>query len=825
MRVSLEWLKEFVTVEADAGEVAARLTSVGLEVGNIDNPGKRYREAKVAKIIKVEKLGDSQNLWLVDVAISETKKATVVAGVANFKPGDFVPFIPKGAKMPDGTTVESREFKGVSSDGVLCSLKELELGADHTGIWVMNDALAKGSKSGDSLSAALSLDDDVLEIELTPNRADCLGYIHIAREVAILFGAELRLPKPATRALAGDSDDHISVEVKAERACPVYTGRIITDLKVGASPWIVARRLIASGVRTINNLVDITNYILLEQNQPLHAFDLRDISGEKIIVRFAADGERFVTLDGEERKLKSTDLVIADAEKPVALAGIMGGLNSEVREDTREVLLEAAYFDPMTIRRTSSALGVRSESSHRFERGINYDGVLAASQRATDLFATIAGGTPSRAPVGFISVGHLKKPPIPLSAQRVGELIGKKIPEEQIDRILTYLGVETTETKGKKAYLPPPWRPDLERPIDLVEEIARHIGYDNIEATIPLPRYEVLYRAESKAADRRERLVNRIRKTLCDLGFYETVNYSFVSQKLLETTRCSTPAELLVRIENPLSEEHSHLRPSLLSGLLKSGAYNLSQQLDQQIPDLRLFELGTVFAHPEANAKAIVERFHLAAIWFGSVKEVFWRGDARKVDFFDMKGILEQIFLMLGIEAMNFVKTEMTELHPHKGAAEIIAVNNESVGFIGMLHPKIGTALEIDETIAVCELDCDKLIALSKKEDAGYKPVSKYPAIMRDFALLLDKEKGLEIGKLLIYIQVQLKKMNLYNLLEEINLFDVYAGDRIPKGKISVAIRLFFRAPDRTLTKNEVEDFMKPILEGLKRDFGAELRS
>lgn len=805
MKVSLKWLKEYVDVKLDAKQLAERLTMAGLEVKGIEITGATWNNIFIGQVVAVSPHPNADRLRLATVNLG-TEQVTVVCGAPNIAPSQRVPFARVGARLIDGHTGEPvllkpAKIRGVISEGMICSEKELGISDIHEGIMVLPDEAPVGMSLGDYLG------DSILDIDVTPNRPDCLSLIGIAREIGALTGEHLRLPQVHYQQSEAPIDSFASVEIVEPELCPRYCASLITGMKVAASPTWLQQRLNAYGMRPINNIVDVTNYVMLEYGQPLHAFDYRKLKGKKIIVRRAADGETIITLDGSKRMLNPDILVVADSEQALAVAGIIGGLDSEVTNETDVVLLESANFNQAAIRRGCSHLRFQSEASIRFDKSLNPELPPLPLKRATRLLLEIAGG---RAADGIIDVypGRSEPKVMSLSVSEVKRLSGLEVSSEEIFQVTEALGFEHRATfSGEQILVSVPyWRSDVRCSADLVEEVVRIVGYDKIPSAklgSPLPPQ----RSRLSVAARRDDLRERLRSILTGFGFQEILTYSLVSLEKLQ--KLSPNRELLVqplRVANPMSREQEFLRNSLRSGLLSTLAHN--QKFEQG--GIRLFEIGKVF---EARGKDLPEeREMLCALLSGSRTELSWLAAKETVDFFDAKGVAESLLSSLGIDA-TFENSDDEGLFP--GRAASIMVDGGSIGAVGEVHPKVAQAYELSGLTCLIETDLEKLLpkisGMSK-----YQTMPRFPSVYRDIALVVDEQVS--------YGSVD-SIVRSFPLVAKANLFDLYRGDQVPRGKKSFAIRIVYRSPSHTLTDEEVGQVQDQMLTRLNKELGATLRT
>ena len=643
-------------------------------------------------------------------------------------------------------------------------------------------------------------DDTIFDLEVTPNRPDCLSVIGIAREIAALTDQSLPLPQVSYEEVALPIDQQVSIEIADPDLCPRYCASLITGVKVAESPGWLQQRLLAYGMRPINNIVDVTNYVMLEYGQPLHAFDYHRIRGRRIIVRRATSGEAVVTLDGVERFLSGDMLVIADEEGAVAIAGVMGGADSEVTQETRSILLEAANFNPASIHHTSRTLRLPSEASFRFERGISPELTIPALKRATQLIMQLAGGEAARG-LADVYPGKLERKPILLSTAKVKQILGIEFSLNQIVATLASLGFDCKETGSEVWVTAPYWRSDIHQPVDLIEEVGRIIGYDKIPATMlsqPLPRQE----PEPLLS-----LKRKVRHSLIGYGFQEVITYSLTSlerlTKLLAESHSLEPIPL--RVANPMTADQEYLRPNLRANLLAA----LSQNRRHEDGSIRLFELGRIYLPREKDLPDEPEI--LCGILSGPKLEKWWQGGDELIDFFDTKGVVEGLLNQLGVEA-SFELSKDESLHPNKQGAIVIADNR--LGVIGELHPKVTQAFEISGAVYLFEINLTTLLPFTIGHKA-FQPIPRFPATVRDMALVVDAK--------ITHQQVQ-DIIQSFSLVNRVTLFDVYSGEQIPPGKKSLAYRLSFQSPTHTLTDEEVNQVQQQILDKLSQELGATWR-
>jgi phenylalanyl-tRNA synthetase beta chain len=800
MKVSLNWLKDYVNISLPAKELADRLTMSGNEVGRIDVVGGTWEHVFVGQVTALDKHPNADRLKLATIDLG-TERMTVVTGAPNLEVGQKVPFAKVGARLIDGHTGQVAELKaakirGVKSEGMACSEKELGISDNHEGIMI----LPSGAPVGVPLSQYLG--DTIYDIKVTPNRADCLSVIGIAREVAALTDQRTHIAEPGYAEEGNPIDEAISIEIADPDLCSRYCASLVTGVKIGPSPQWMQQRLIAGGMRPISNVVDITNYVMLEYGQPLHAFDYTQIKGKKIIVRRARNDESLYTLDGMKRDLNPNMLVIADEKDPIALAGVMGGADSEVIDPTTSILLESANFNNISIRRTSIKLNLRSEASSRFERGISPELAPKALRRATQLLLELAGGKAARG-IADVYPGKREPKPILLPKERVSRVLGLELSTERIQKVLASLefNCKPAGTSGDLLVTVPYWRTDVRMADDLVEEIARIIGYDEIPTT--LLSCQIPEQVPAAMLTFKE----NTRDLLVGCGMQEVITYSLVSQAALDKVDPQGKLGPALRVANPMSTEQEYLRTSLRPWLLTAFASNEKHEKD----GIKLFEVGRVYL-PRANDLP-EEREMLAGILGGPRLERSWLSGEDTLDFYDAKGILETVFNRLKVKA-GFNPAEDQALLAGK-TAEVI-VGGERAGVVGEIHPKITALFDIStQPIILFEIELAKLLPFAGAV-YRYRPIPRFPGNSRDIALILDA--GIAASSVQEVIES-------FPLVEQVTLFDVYSGEQVPPGKKSLALSVRFQSAERTLTDEEVNKAQQQIVDRLQHEFGANLRS
>ena len=799
MKVSLNWLKQYVDVKLPAAEIANRLTLAGIEVKSTNVIGANWEGIIAGQILEVQQHPNADRLHLVTLDLA-TRTEIVVCGAPNVAVGAKIAYAPIGTKMIDGHTgktevLKPAKIRGVASNGMCCSEKELGISENHEGIIILPADTAIGTPLTEVLG------DAIFNLEVTPNRPDCLGMTGLAREIAATTNSPFHLPEALYAESEVSIQDKITVEIQDPDLCPRYCASLITGIKIGPSPEWMQRRLISYGMHPINNIVDITNFVMLEYAQPLHAFDYEKIQGQGIIVRRANSGEKITSLDGIERNLNREMLVIADKERAVAVAGIMGGANSEVSENTTSILLESASFKPTSVHYTGRTLNMPSEACVRFERGISPELTLPALKRAIQLMVEYGGGQTAQ---GIIDVylGKTERKPLRLTTTDFKRTMGVEYTLEQIEASLTALGFTCQADKAAVWVIvrAPYWRSDINIPVDVIEEVARIQGYEQIPTTLLAQAIPMQKPAPVTALKR------RVRNLMAGYGFQELVSFSLTNMDVLVklSPEGKKPEPLPVHIANPASLEQEYLRPNLRAGLL--AALTLNKAFIEE--GLRLFELGKVYLNRNENLPE--EPDMLCAVICGPRAAQSWQGASEPVDFFDAKGVVEVLLKQTGIAA-KFEKSADTSLHPLNQAA--ITAEGKQIGVVGEVHPAVKEHFELMQPVFLFEINIPALLPLMK--DKVYRPIPKFPATVRDIALVVDSG---------VTHQQILDTMKGFSLVTEVALFDVYAGGQIPAGKKSMAYRLTFQSPDKTLTDQQVNGVQQAILKKLATGLGATLR-
>jgi len=799
MKVSLKWLKDYVDIDLLPEALAEKLTMIGLEAGDVHTIGGGFQNVFVGEVLKVEGHPNADRLSLATVDLGQ-EQHTVVCGAPNIAAGQRIAFAKVGARLIDGHSGKTMELKpakirGVASAGMVCSEMELGLSDNHEGILILAEDAPVGTPLADYMG------DTIFDITITPNRPDCMNVIGIAREIAALTGKTVRLPEIDYPEESTSTDDLVSIEILDPDLCPRYCGGIIKSVTIGQSPDWMQQRLLAAGMRPINNIVDITNFVMLEYGQPLHAFDYDKITEGKIIVRSAQEGEKMVTLDGTHRELTPDMLLITDPAGPVALAGVMGGEDSEVTPTTRTILLESANFNNASIRRTSRSLGLLSEASARFDKGLSPDLSMPAIRRAIRLVVEFAGGTATTGIVDAYPGYAGPAKPIRLTAARAIQVLGIDFGLERITRTLVSLGFDCESKSDLEIMVSVPyWRTDIKLADDLIEEVARIIGYDAIPTT--MLSSEIPHHEPSPMRTLRE----RVQDILVGCGMQEVINYSLTSEDVIAKIRYQGQFGEPIRLANPLSRDQEFLRLSLRGGLLANFAANERHHGQGVI----LFEAGKIYLPREGELPD--EREIVAGIMGGLRSVKGWRSDQGSLDFFYAKGIVQILLERLGLSA-RFDIADDVMLLPGKTAA--IYFNDQQIGILGELHPEVAADFDItSEPVAIFEIEMQKLIPAIEKPRT-FNPIPRYPSIDRDIALIVDVD---------VSAQRIWEVLKSYSQVSQATLFDVYQGKQVPEGKKSLAFALRYQSMERTLTDEAVDKLQQKILKRLEKEVGAILR-
>ncbi|MCB2155136.1 phenylalanine--tRNA ligase subunit beta [bacterium] len=802
MKFSLRWLREYLDADLTYEEVLDGLMTCGHEVEETTDLGAGHGNIVVGKILEINSHPNADKLHVCKVEEADGQVHSIVCGATNIEVGQHVPFAKTGATLPNGMTLKPTAIRGVESCGMMCSAKELGVADDHSGIWIQPESMKVGEPF-----------DAIIDIKVTPNRPDALSLVGLARDLAAKNGGKLRLPEVKFSESDTKTEKVAKVIVESREDCPRYAARVIRGVKIGPSPLWLQRRLEGAGLRPRNNIVDITNYVLLELGHPLHAFDLNKIANKTIIVRNAKAGEKMELLDETTVELQETDLLICDPEKPVALAGVMGGGNSEIDDDTTDVLLESAYFKPSTIRRTSKRLDKSTDASYRFERGTDPKRLINALHRAAQLIAELAGGEVLKTHLDVVA----KLPdvePITLRIDRVCRLSGVELTGREITDILGRLGFEIQRADEKELLVAvPSHRPDVTQEADLIEEVARIHGYDQIPSV--LPAVDIAYTPASTTQSLRERIV----REMMGMGYSETVNFSFVSEEANHAAGVGDDGRT-VRVLNPLVQEQTVMRRSLLPSLLENVVHNFNHGVDP----VQIFEIGHTYAwkdaeqpedeDPKSLEPATEEHLFLAAAISGT-RKADWRTPARELDFYDIKGVAERLLDRLGIRRTVIEPaSDLGMFHPGRCAA--ILKGGERLCWFGELHPALARELDIKRRVFLIECPIEGAI-LEVSEEPKFQELPRFPATKRDVAVLVPKTT-----------QAQDLERTIRSagrpILADVQLFDLYEGKNLAENERSLAFSLTFRVADRTLTDDEVNKAFEAIIAALDKKHGARLR-
>jgi len=806
MLIPLSWLNRYVPVDMPAQELAHRLTMAGLEIDEVREVGADWGRDKVfvGHVTAVDRHPNADRLTVPTVDLGG-ETVQVVCGGPNLAAGQKIAFAFAGAMLYSTKTGKTQALKkskirGVESAGMVCSEVELGLGDDHAGIMVLPEDAPVGTPLVDYLG------DAVLDADVTPNRPDCLSMLGVAHEVAALTGATVTEPD-ATYLEDGDPiEQDVRIEITDPDLCSRYGASLIRGVKVGPSPDWLKDALAAVGMRPINNIVDVTNYVMLEYGQPLHAFDYDTIGDATVIIRAAQPGERFTTLDEEERKLEPPMLTIADSQDAIALAGVMGGQNTEVGDSTVNVLIESANFDANNTRNTATGLGMRTEASYRFERGIRQDLVPRALRRATALMLELAGGVAAKGIVDVFPV--VKTPPtLTIGPEHFRRVLGAEINTDTIDRVLSSLGFETTRNGDSLEVQCPYWRADITIAEDLIEEVARIVGYDDVPATLmstEIPHHEPRIEREIR---------EQVRDALVAAGMQETISYSATSAEALQKVEVPTQEpDAPLRLANPMSAELSHMRTTLRSGVLQTLAFNRRMSRGE---GLRLFEIGPVYL-PKEEAKERElpdEKEMLVGVLSGPRSDASWLVPEGDMDFFDAKGVIEAIFSHIGLSEEYRADDDPILL---SGKTARVFCENKAIGTIGEVHPRVLARFDLDDTgVTLFEIDLEAVYAAAGRVSVQYAPISRYPEAEQDIALLVDADVPASRIQTII---------NRHRLVKKSAPFDLYAGEGVPAGKRSIAFRVTFQSDRSTLTGDLVDKARGDIMRQLEREFDATLR-
>lgn len=794
MLVYKEWLDEYCHVDKDIDTFCERMIMSGSNVETVKTFGKNIEGVVVGRIESIERHPNADKLLVCIVDAGDEEPVQIVTGAHNIFEGAYIPVILHGGKLPDGTVIKRGKLRGMESSGMLCSAKELGYEdkviplAHRDGIWLLD----KEYPLGMDIVEALGLKGHVVEFEITPNRPDCLSMIGIGREAAATFGGSLNYPPTRCTDEKGRAEDYISVEIKKPELCNRYVARVVTDVKIEQSPWWMQKRLMHAGMRPINNIVDITNYVMLEYGQPIHAFDIRNIKGSHISVDTAGEGEKFITLDENERSLTKDMLMIKDEERSVAIAGVMGGLNSEITDDTNTIIVESANFAGDSVRSTSKRLGLRTEASSRFEKGLSSELAGKAADRVCYLIELLGAGTVTEGSVDVYPVKGLVEP-VDVRVKRVNDILGTNLSGPELEDMFKRLEMKTEPKPDAIKVWPPFIRLDLKKEIDFVEEAARIYGYDKLPTSIP--------KGNSRAVKTLEQSMRDMTKdSLTGMGYSEIQTYSFLSPKSLKNTKLAGEDSDVIRLLNPLGEDTSVMRTSLVPNMLEA----LSRNFSRNILSARAFEMGNVF-HKIFNEEGLpTEGENLVVACYGEDES-----------FFTLKGALEEIFTKMGITGVEYAADSKNGTY-HPGRCAVLSKGNQQFGVAGEIHPDVLENYDIAYRTYCCELNLKAMVEGSNMKKY-YSPLPKHPSTSRDISLLVDEDTTVDS------IESIIKNMGS-GLLERVELFDIYRGKQVADGKKSTSFTLTYRAGDRTLTDGEVAKTHEGILKALRDTLNAVLR-
>ena len=793
MNLPMSWLNDYMDIDVTPKEYSDRLTMTGSKVEGWENMGESVQNVVAGKVLTCEDHPDSDHLHVCTVDAGTGEILQIVCGAPNVKAGIIVPVALVGAVLPDGK-IKKGKLRGVESYGMLCSHDELGITEDmlgyepEYGILILPD----DTKIGTDIKDIFGMNETVVEFEITSNRPDCFSIIGLARETAASFNKKFTIPEVKFNENSENIADTISVDVQDKDKCKRYCARMVKNVKIGPSPSWMQERLRACGVRPINNIVDITNYVLLEYGQPMHAFDLRDLQDNKIIVRRANDGEVIKTLDEQDRTLTSNDLVIADGGRAVAIAGVMGGFNSEVKDDTTTVIFESATFDGASVRLTAQRVGLRTESSSRYEKGRDYNNTVPAVERACQLVEELGCGENVG---GMIDVmGNVTDmQPLAFRPDKINAFLGTDISTE--DMVKYFDALEIKVDLDKMTVTPPSFRPDLEGEADIAEEVARFYGYDKIPVTL------LSGEATCGMKTERQQVQDRVNELLTAQGMYEIYTYTFTSPSIFDKLNIPKDSEMrnVVKITNPLGEDTSVMRTTTIASMMDI----LSRNYNYRNPSAKLFEIGKIFI-PTTDGELPNEPVKITMGMYGD-----------NVDFYDIKGICETMFAQLNVKNVRYeAVTDNPTFHP--GRCAKISAGNKVIGIIGEIHPAVSRKYGIETPVYIAELDFENVF-LNIKTDIKFKELPKYPAVTRDIAMLVNKTVPVAD------IENVIKKAS-GKMLESLQLFDVYEGKQIPEGKKSVAYSAIYRSADRSLTGDEVQKVFDKVVKNLENQIGAQLR-
>lgn len=794
MLISLDWLKQYVDIKEDIPQLENALTMIGQEVEAIDIQGKHLDNVVIGQITEYGKHPNSDKLTLLKVNVGDEEELQIICGAPNHKLGDKVVVAKIGAVLPGDFKIKKSKIRDVESFGMLCSQVELGIGEDGDGIII----LPEDAPIGEEYRKYAGLDDVIFELEITPNRPDCLSHIGIAKEVAAYYGRKVKYPSYTLSEVIDSVNNYAKVRVEDKERCKRYMGRVIRNVTVAESPEWLKKRIRAMGLKPINNIVDITNFVMFEYNQPMHAFDLDKLENNTVVVRAAENGEKITTLDGVERELVNGELVIADEVKPIAIAGIIGGQATQIETETKNVFLEVAYFTPDNIRKSAKKLGIVTDSGYRNERGLDIENLPEVIDRAAALIAEVASGEV----LDEVIDKYIEKPQkyeIPLNLTKLNTFIGKKLEFDTVGKILSNLGLGIkTLSQDMLLITPPTYRTDLTRPEDLYEEVIRMYGFENIEAVMPVEDIE------SGLKDSRISVADNLKEILKEIGLHEVINYTFIPREALDILKIK---DKVIEISNPLSEDMVIVRPTLMYSLLA----NIRDNFNRNQFDLRFFEVSKVFTPAEELAN---EDLRICVAIAGKPERTLWNPKPKAYDFYTMKGYVEKLLEYMGINRYKLERSSNENFHPGRSAD--IKIGNDVIGTFGEVHPDVLEAMDIKrERAYVADIDlarAEKYI----KSAVKYERIVKYPEVTRDLAIVMDKD--ILVGNMV----EDLKRVS--PLIEKIEIFDVYEGEKIDADKKSVAISIVLRNKVKTLEEKEINDVVTKVLETISKKYRGEIR-
>lgn len=809
MQVSIKWLKDYVDFDITAEELADKLTMAGIPVEHVIRMDEGLDKVVVGKIESVEKHPDSDHLNICQLNVGEPKNIQIVTGAQNVRVGQMVPVALVGAHLPNGQKIKKGKLRGVDSLGMMCSAGELNLDTSKMtaeeldGIYI----LPENVQIGEPAAKVLGMDDIILEFELTANRADCFSVFGIAREIGVLTGNKPHFPEIVCKdETEENASDLVKIAIEAEELCSRFSARVLRDVKIAPSPHWMQERLKGAGIRAINNVVDVTNFVMVELGQPMHAYDYDQVSGHSLTARVSVEGENLHTLDDSSRLAKGGELVIADAEKPAGLAGVMGGLESEVTENTTSIILEAAAFNGASIRRTARACGLHTEASGRFERGVDVTATVRALDRAAQLLLEMGACKVAK---GVVDVYPCKKDEreVAFKTSEINARLGTDVSDEQMKEILVSLGFEVAPYGEYYIATVPSWRNDVRLMEDISEEIARIYGFHNIPST--MPNGAVIKGVQSE----KQEFMDKIRNILVNLGMSETLSFSFTNETLLDKIRVPSDSELrnAIKIMNPLTEDYPLVRTTLLTNIMEVAERNYSRKNE----DFAIFEIAPVFFPKQQPVTEIpIEKQMLAGLFTGKNNNASWAEKSRNYDFYDMKGVAESLLSALGISGYSVERSSHFMFHPGKSAE--FKKGREVIMTLGEIHPTVAENFSAKNPTFVFEADIEVLMKYGKNS-YKFAPIPKYPSITRDLAILVDKNTAASDITAVI-------EKNGGKFFKGAVLFDVYEGKQVAEGKKSLAFTMQFASEDKTLKDAEAESAFNAILAAVKDKFKAELR-